>query len=842
MPHSINGVGTHYWGKRNRQARPAVCPHCGNSVQLTSYDTRLWFVVFFLPVVPLGRKRVLDYCPRCTMHRVTKLGEWERCKREAIEKGMATVRERPGDSAPALELFGALLAYGEMQQALELSEAISERFPADAGVLAELGATLEAFGRTQEARPHLERAFAADPHQPVARVARAHELVRSGELDQARELLRFLEEEGATVDARPLWPLAEALGRAGRGAEASTLFELLARRSPELAQVPQFRREARRASRAAGGQRVKLPRRRGSWKVAAAACVGVALLGLLAFVGLVEPARHRKLWVANGFDQTLQVDVRGLERFSLAPGRVRAVELSEGDWTVALNGPLERTLTFPIHTGLKARLFDHPVFLLNVGGASLFLLEHLTYSENPNPNARFEGELLFGEELVTLPDIDYAFVPAPEEIRLERSGNSARRSSLDLFHGSVQEAFSWSWSNRSPASALLLAEWHLRLHPDDTAFLNQYLQLAADPTLFGRVRSFLAAQAVLDPMSVPVHRAYQHFELLAGEDPTPRYEAWLAERPQSSALCYLRGRLSARRSEAEALYRRALRADEANGYAHASLGHLLGARGEWAAAREALERAVELEPEEALIAQSLREARLALGDHAALEAELEAKLEQQPADLEVFFALGEALLSRGARWEARELEERGEQAFEAAWKEDAGPAIESLRLRLAYLSGDLETCVSGLEGIEEAVQDGSLQRILLEQGKLDRASQVPVGRLLGDEIPILHLAWALSAGLAGDQETAREQRQAATAALENGERSARLAAELVARGPDVPLDELLDVYLDPRLAAVLLADLSLRWPEREAELLAAARALNHDRTFPFHLIERATAP
>ncbi len=840
MPHTINGIGTHYWGKRNRLERPGVCPHCGKSVQLTSYDTRLWFVVLFLPLVPLGRKRVVDYCPRCTLHGVVKLGDWEQRKGEAVERGMAAMRERPGESEPALELFGSLLAFGEIQPALELSQAMSERFAADAGVLARLGATLEVYGRGTEARRLLDRAFEIDPAQPTARVARALELVRIGSLDEARELLKFLEDEGSPADVRPLWPLADALSRAGRGAEASALFDLLARRAPELAQLPEFRRDARRAARAPKGQRVRLPRRRGSWKIAAAATAGVAVLALLAFAGLVEPARHRTLWVAHGFEEPVVVDVRGSERFSVPAGHVRAVELSEGDWTVELSGPVERTLIVPIHTGLRERLFDHPAFVLNVEGSAIFMLEHLIYSASPDPSAPFRGELLYGEELVKLPDVDFAFTAAPEQIRIESSGDHARRTALDLFRGGIHDAFAWTWSNRDPSSALLLAEWHLRLHPGDVAFLSHYLQLASDPALFERVRAFLATGAGLDPVRIPWHRAHQHFELLAGEDPTPRYEALLSEQPLSSELCYLRGRICARRSEAEALYLRALQADDGNAYAQAALGHLLGARGEWAAARERLERAIALEPAEPAFAFALRSARLQLGDHAAMERELEAELSARPDDLHALMALGEVLLSRGAHEQARALQERGEAAYRATYGAEAGPGIDSLRNGLDYFAGDPASCAARLGQDAAAKESGALQRVLLEQGSLDQARQAPAGKAVGDEAPIVHLAWALAAVLAGDEESARGSRQAAQAALEAGPAPSRLAAELVTRGPDVPLSELLDAYLDPRLLAVLLAELSLRWPERGEELAAAARASNVERSFPYLLVERAT--
>ncbi len=36
MPTTYNGIGTHYYGKKNLQKRAANCPHCGNKVELSS--------------------------------------------------------------------------------------------------------------------------------------------------------------------------------------------------------------------------------------------------------------------------------------------------------------------------------------------------------------------------------------------------------------------------------------------------------------------------------------------------------------------------------------------------------------------------------------------------------------------------------------------------------------------------------------------------------------------------------------------------------------------------------------------------------------------------------------
>ncbi len=56
MPFRINGIGTTYIGRQNAHSESGVCESCHRAGALTSYETRLWFSVFFIPVIPLVRQ------------------------------------------------------------------------------------------------------------------------------------------------------------------------------------------------------------------------------------------------------------------------------------------------------------------------------------------------------------------------------------------------------------------------------------------------------------------------------------------------------------------------------------------------------------------------------------------------------------------------------------------------------------------------------------------------------------------------------------------------------------------------------------------------------------------
>jgi hypothetical protein len=80
MPTVINGIGTWYYGQRRIHSRKGACAFCGKLAVLESFDTTLFFVVVYVPLVPLARKRILEQCSVCRRHRVLSLAKWEEAK------------------------------------------------------------------------------------------------------------------------------------------------------------------------------------------------------------------------------------------------------------------------------------------------------------------------------------------------------------------------------------------------------------------------------------------------------------------------------------------------------------------------------------------------------------------------------------------------------------------------------------------------------------------------------------------------------------------------------------------------------------------------------------------
>lgn len=112
MPTTYNGIGTHYYGKKGLVARAGVCRSCHRAADLISYDTRLWFVIVFIPVIPLGRKRVIDECRSCRRHMVANADAYEEAKQLQTSGSLEQFRRDPSPEA-ALGAHAQLLDFLE---------------------------------------------------------------------------------------------------------------------------------------------------------------------------------------------------------------------------------------------------------------------------------------------------------------------------------------------------------------------------------------------------------------------------------------------------------------------------------------------------------------------------------------------------------------------------------------------------------------------------------------------------------------------------------------------------------------------------------------------------------
>ena len=499
MPTTYNGVGTRYVGDRNGATRTAVCQSCGRHANLYSYDTRLWFVFLFIPIIPLGRKRILDQCSVCQRHYAIDADKWETQKQLGISGATDTYEANPTPEA-AMELHQTMLNFHQRAQAAEFRRGMVEKFPANAHVHAYLGEALTRAGHPAEGAPFFTRALELRPDLPEARVGVAFRHVGTQRLDDARALLDFLERPGAEhlYSLEPLEILADAYRSAGQHARALELYQRLLGGLPAIGQIPAFRKKVLVSEKALRPAVSVLPKRQWSWKnlVAGGSRVwrGLGLVGLVLLLigaGFVVAneyiRRHRMLYVVNATDADSSVIVRGGgEERIVRLARLRAdqpkakpsigeIELPEGRYRVLIGGAVAEEFDLEVRTDYWDRWSDDPVWLINVRGAALLISERVTYRHDPPPST---FTLHFGKTTERLDGVTHAFKPLPESLQL-KSGEQRLLTRLDFWAGDPGAMLGTLALRQRSDEALSLAEWLVRGHSADETVLENFFSLAS---------------------------------------------------------------------------------------------------------------------------------------------------------------------------------------------------------------------------------------------------------------------------------------------------------------------------------------------------------------------------
>ncbi|MFN7806057.1 MAG: tetratricopeptide repeat protein, partial [Planctomycetaceae bacterium] len=264
MPYSINGIGTHYYGHRNPTVRQSVCGACHALGQLESYETRLWFVIVFIPVIPLKRLRIIDQCPHCRRHYAANPDEWESARQLGVSDSLSRYRKSPTVEG-ALEVHAAMLSFQMDSEAQAFREAALQTHPNNPELLRGLGSHLQQFSQFQTAQRLFDQAFELDPESPFGRTQRALHLIQDPDkLDEVWDLVGFLRQPGAgqMYDLTVLDLLAQQYQRVGNHERALEILQHLLTEFPSAGEQYAVRKMVAESEKALGCTTSLLPPRR----------------------------------------------------------------------------------------------------------------------------------------------------------------------------------------------------------------------------------------------------------------------------------------------------------------------------------------------------------------------------------------------------------------------------------------------------------------------------------------------------------------------------------------------------------------------------------------------------
>jgi len=826
MPGTINGIGTIYLGKKNLTTEEGQCPNCQRRGLLNSYDTRLWFSILYIPLVPLGRKKIFDFCPNCTWHRAVSWTEWERIEQESVREAMAKAQSSPDEPESAMRLLGTLMAFGRREEAARYAEVMAEDFPDHAEVQLQLAEWHEMEGRQAEADRRAERALELEPENPVARRAVAIKNIREGNLDEARRRLEFMSEPDGVSEPTVLLLLAEAYHGQQRLDDSLAIYQVALRKHPEVGMDTEIRRRIQALEETLGREETVLPhrpRKIGRW-IIAGAVAAVLLIGV--FVLNSSMKNEQPLFVVNGLPKPVRVAIDGGPPLEVAPGGREKLTLPEGAHRASIRRAdgTESTLDFSMENGFFERFGQDTAFVLNPAGAATLVWQEILYSTVPDPTHENPSELRFGEEFTVFRDVDYMFREAPDELETESSRTT--KTVVQVLPVEPADILAQMPQFEPLVEALQYGEHQLPLRPNDANLLQSYLFVATLAESLERAERFLGKGLARRPVAVEWHRLYQQCKTARGKEDQLRseYDQMLAASPENGPLLYLRGRIALRTPEAMRYYRRAIAADPELAYPHAAMAYCLVSEGKFDEAQPAIARARELAPENDTMRQLSFDVRFCRGKYKELERTLREAIQRQPLHFELQRELLAVLIADGREQEARTALEEYARRIQVQAPGEAAQVVPLADSVLFYLQGDMRQYLDTADRLPDSVDADEIRFVAhleLEQPEKAETLLQPENAMPEDAL-LMALAWHD----ADDEDRADVWRERAITVLREGSEEDRWQAERLTEGDQLSIDEVDQVALNRGDKVVLLASLAAVCPTHRAELLARAERLN----------------
>jgi len=700
VPHTINGIGTHYYGAGNRSARLDVCQSCGRSATLSSYDTREWICVIFIPLIPLRKYRILNDCSSCRRHHRIQADEFAKKLAEVTAPLRGQMRHKPQDPEPQIALVRALIGWEMRADAEKELQSAAARFPQNVDITLLAAQMASGRGDLNGALLLYERAYGLDPQDAAATYGYGWILYKLEHHDRAVPILqRAVSQEGNKLGA--LYLLGTSQMKLSRWNDALNAYQQLLTLEPAYMQDKNLLRLMRECKQHLGYELNEAERRAGrSWwpfgrkstpqtlqpqptlvrpslRIAGMVIAAIAILGLGFYAW--DRWTNIDVYFDNGLDHAVKLDVDSAH-FDIAPNTFRKESLKQGAHTVVVRGSgggkeLER-LTFNLERlSIFGAMMHDRFFVYNVAAHNVYRRGVHGYAARAE-NSSYSEELIGMQRFFEQRDVDFPFMPPPETISVDSNRSSTARKvsfnaakNIDLTkyalirlrQGKMEEAR--TAIDRAVADA-----------PCDTNTRRTQVYLAG---IAGSIdnASETAHHWIADcaQNDLEAHRAYQDVNREAGRQEALReeYRKMLSSSPESGKAHYLYGRVAADPALATAQYQEAIRLDPKLVWPRVALGHAYQTMERYDDALREFNAAVDMEGRDPSIVVYLATAAIAKGDPGVAVAKVEEVRKANPRDFGALEARWLLALAAGD-WkraaETQKMFEPLESAQNAWWR------------------------------------------------------------------------------------------------------------------------------------------------------------------------------
>jgi predicted Zn-dependent protease len=830
MPTVYNGVGTWYYGKRRIHRLKQVCSFCNRMAELESYDTTLYFVVFFVPVLPIGQKRVLQTCPYCRKHRVVSLRKWEADKQEAMDQLLDRVTREPDSRDTVLQAIALACSYQDEETLDKLATGLASHWLDDAAIQAQLGTAYAYFARHQEAEGALRTSLGIEDN-PEVRHQLALSLLKQGRPDDALPYLRSILDDKVTEHAGLIYLLVEAYQAEGKHDKALEIADQRDTAFPDLAKNADFKKQRKISERhRASGKKIVSPHlaesgktgyREGNWtRFVPRLIPPLLLVGALSwyFGTAFWRGQSRPVWLVNGWDQPYTVTIDG-EPHTLAPGSPTATQVPEGDVSVEFADAKIALppITCHVETPFFTRPFKSPMCVINPDQVAVLIREEAEFAAAPqNIGNAAPPQLLTGKPLHVLEGIDYEFKPFPDTITVPKKGTLKKtRISLAPKLSAAQRvavAMQLDREEQAPYFKQLLT-----LNPDDSFMVQVVIQVLPGNEALDLLSPGLEAR----PLRVEWHRAFQDLtaKLHPEGDRRSRYQKLVAETKRDPNALYLLARIEEENlDEADKLLHEAAEANPPSAYAFHALAFDALVEGRFPEAVKLAEKAKHLDPQNTTIKMGYQQTLLATRKWDELIGELKAAPGSPDLKAMTLEQLAQVYGLKGD-------EKRAESTIQQIVK-DYGSATDARERQALQAAEEAKLCCcrKDVQGyLKQAAVSGKPSFFpMLLQGKHAEAA-----RFIDSNDAIVERALLYLAALkAEDQKLADSQWQPLLAALAEGGGHIYALGEMLAGHRPIKVDFIRRSHIQPTQKRVLLIVVAKRHPDAATGLLPLARTLD----------------
>lgn len=698
MPETINGIGTWYHGKTDIHRLKGVCEFCGNMGELSSYDTTLYFVVFFIPVIPIKKYRVLEECPACQKHRVIKARQWKELKEATTNEVMSKLEANPRDKGALLEALDAVIGYQE-KPLLEKLVPFTQNFNDDADVQAKLAACYNYFSLREEATEAYKRSLLAED-RPETRENLAFNLLRAGQPEEAYSLARHVMEEKKREKLYLPFLLIDTYQSQGKHQQALELLDELEEAFPELAQDKEVKKLRAQSNKyLASGKPVKratlVDSSRGGVQQGSNFSKWVPIL-IASFLIIGYFARtfylgeNCSVYLLNGAGKPYEVKVHD-KTYLLQPGSPQLIQVPEGELVVEST---QKDYEIPpvkckVETNFWSRCFMRPVFVVNPDESAVLSSETSIYAKNPPKPP--PPVYIDAKSIHVLDEPDYLFSEFPDSIQV-KGNSSITKKRLGVFRfADTNGQLDYLQTHVKDAKQLTgMVKRLLMINPADHLLL-EWLQrrLSLDEQM-----KLLQTKLGEEPLLVDWHRAYQDlcFRMKPPRDVRSEYEMRLASAsPATKAnALYLLGRVT-EDPPGVALFREAAGMKEPSFYAINALGlrALLG--GDFADAQKWAEKMQFLDARHPSTVKLSTEVLMATRKYGELDQWTRSPAQTMDAHLEQLFLQYRASLLQRQSEAAKQARQQILVEFRRTEPDKIGLVETALDLMQCVVQGDTAT-------------------------------------------------------------------------------------------------------------------------------------------------------